>query len=54
MEGSGSTNYLPPESNPDVKGQLKDIASKSRGMDADIDAMLAKILPDGDPLLRRR
>lgn len=54
MESSGSTNYVPPESTPDIKGQLKDLASKSRGQDADIDAMLKKILPDGDPVLRRR
>ena len=54
VESSGSTNYVPPESIPDSRGQLKDLSSKSRGTDDDLDKMLKVLLPDGDPVLRRR
>ena len=54
MESSGSTNYVPPENKPDTRGQLKDLSTKSRGTDDDLDKMIRTMLPDGDPVLRRR
>lgn len=54
MESSGSTNYVPPENQPDTRGRMIDLSKKSRGTDEDIDKMLKTLLPDGDPVLRRR
>lgn len=54
MESGESTNYVPPEANPDVKDKLKEVRAKSRGTEGDIDALLKVLLPDGDPILRRR
>jgi hypothetical protein len=53
VESSSSSNYVMPETTPDMKENLKNIAAKGRGTDDDIDAMLKAILPDGDPILRR-
>jgi hypothetical protein len=54
METSGSGNYVPPDSKPDTREAMRNIASKSRGSDDDIDKLLSALLPDGDPILRRK